>query len=341
MSSLEGDQLLRTYVDLKGYVDAIQAMTKSLGGASLGMDAALTARLPAWVAAGASVDSDALVSDLVIPLVEGAPTVADSESVIAKHVPASTVALLETHDYGKQLTATLDQLKKEPTFADALKQVDQAAAVLGGLDHLIGWIGDVGVVVTSDGTTPGGGLVIVPTDADQATQIATQVRNLVALAGSSSGITITDEAYGKGTITTIDLGDVSKLNSGGDATVVPNMPFSGHVQISYTVQDGLVIVGAGPAWVKSIVDVKGGSSLADQARYKDAMNRVGTRNATSVFVDLAAIRGLVEPLVTKLPGSNYATEIKPYVEPFDVLAGATRTSDGKTLARYVITVKTP
>ena len=215
MSSLSGDQLLRTYVDLKGYFDAVKAMAKSIGGASLNIETALADRLPAWVAAGASVDSDALISDLAIPLVEGAPTVADSESVIAKRVPASTLALFETHDYGKQLTATLDQLRKESALADALKQVDQAAAALGGLDHLIGWIGDVGVVVTSDGTTPGGGLVIVPTDADQATQIATQIRNLVALAGASSGITITDEAYGKGTITTIDLGDVSKLNSGG------------------------------------------------------------------------------------------------------------------------------
>ncbi len=337
MASLSGDQLLRTYVDVKGYFEAIQAMAKSVGGTSLNIDAALADRLPAWVAAGASVDSDALVSDLAAPLVEGAPTVADSESVIAKHVPASTLALFETHDYGKQLTATLDQLRKEAGLADALKQVDQAAAALGGLDHLIGWIGDVGVVVTSDGTTPGGGLVIVPTDEKQATEIATQIRNLVALAGASSGITITDEPYGSGTITTIDLGDVSKLSGGSAAT----LPFSGHVQISYTVQDGLVIVGAGPAWVKSIVDVKGGSSLADQARYKDAMNRVGARNATSMFVDLAAIRSLAEPLVAKLPGSNYATEIKPYVEPFDVLAGATRTSDGKHLARFVITVTNP
>jgi Protein of unknown function (DUF3352) len=337
MSSLSGDQLLRTYVDLKAYFDAVKAMATSVGAAGLTIEAALADRVPAWAAAGASVDSDALISDLAAPVVEGAPTIADSESVIAKHVPATTLALFETHDYGKQLSATLDQLRKESALTDALKQVDQAAAVLGGLDHLIGWIGDVGVVVTSGGTMPGGGLVIVPTDVDQATQIATQIRNLVALAGSSKGVTITDEPYGTGTITTIDLGDVSKLSGGSAMT----LPFSGHVQISYTVQDGLVIVGAGPAWVKSIVDVKGGSSLADQARYKDAMNRVGARNATSMFIDLAAIRSLAEPLVAKLPGSNYATEIKPYVEPFDVFAAATQTSDGKNLARFVITVTNP
>ena len=93
--------------------------------------------------------------------------------------------------------------------------------------------------------------------------------------------------------------------------------------------------------MKSIVDVKAGSSLADQARYKDAMNRVGAKNASSVCVDLTAIRTLVEPLIAKNGGANYATDIKPYVEPFDVLAGATQSSDGKSVSTYVVTVIKP
>ena len=153
----------------------------------------------------------------------------------------------------------------------------------------------------------------------------------MALAGGSAGITIRDEPYGTGTITTIDLGDVSKLAGAG--TAVAGLPISGHVEISYTIQDGLVIVGTGPAWVKSIVDVKPGSSLADQARYRDAMSRVGSSNASSVYADIGAIRKLVEPLVAKDAGSNYATDVKPYLAPFDVLAGARRTTDGNDARR--------
>ncbi len=338
-AGLDGDQVTRAYVDLKAYLDAIKSTLGTMGGAGLGLDQALLDRIPAWVGTGGRVESDALVGEAIVPLVEGAPTVADSASVIARHLPASTLAVFEAHDYGKLLGAQLDQLRKDPTLADGFKQVDQAAAVLGGLDHLIGWIGDVGVVVTADGSTPGGGLVIVPTGVDEANQIVTQLKNLVALAGGSSGITIRDEAYGSGTITTIDFGDLAKLSGlvgGGSAT----LPISGHAEVSFTVQDGVAIVGIGPAWVKSIVDVKAGASLADQARYKDALGRVGSKNATSVFVDLAAIRTLVQPLVAKDVGAKYETDVKPYIEPFDILAGASRTSDGKMVSRYILTVTT-
>jgi uncharacterized protein DUF3352 len=336
MSSLSDDQVTRTYVDLKAYFGALHDMTSASGGTA--MDQSLLDQLPSWFAAGGRFESDALTSEAVAPVVADAPKVADSESLLAKHVPSSTLALVEVHDTGKLLKYQLDLLRKG-SMADAFKQIDQAAAVMGGLDKLVGWVDDLGVVVTSDGATPGGGLVIVPTDVDQATAIATQVRNLVALAGGSSGVVIRDEPYGSGTITTFDIGDASKLNSG--SMMVPTLPFTGHVEISYTIQNGLVIVGAGPAWVKSIVDVKAGSSLADQARYREAMARVGATNASSFFVDITGIRKLVEPIIAKEGGSNYATDIKPYVEPFDVLASASRTSDGKTVARYIVTVIKP
>ena len=120
------------------------------------------------------------------------------------------------------------------------------------------------------------------------------------------------------------------------------VPFRGHAELSYTVQGGVVIVGVGPAWVKSIVDVKAGSSLADQARYKDAIHRVQAKNASSVYVDLTAIRKLVEPLISKLPDSgNYAVEIKPYVQPFDILVGAGWTDGNLNRGRYVVTVINP
>lgn len=341
MASIKDDQVTRSYIDMKAYFDALTSMSGMMGGTAT-LPQSMLDRLPAWVGAGGRIDSDALVGTLVAPVPSGTPTVDDRESAIAKRLPAQTIALFDAHDYGTLLKAQLDQLRNDPQLGAALKQADQAAATLGGLDHLIGWIGDVGVVVTADGATPGGGIVIIPTDVDQATGVMTELRNLIALGGASSGITITDEPYGDGTITTIDAGDlgalIGKLNP---SSSTPTLPISGHVQVSYTIQNGALIVGIGPDWVKSIVDVKPGSSLADEARYKDAMNRVGAKNATSVWVDLTAIRTLVEPLIAKNGGANYATDVKPYVEPFDVLAGATQTDDGKSIATYVVTVIKP
>ena len=341
MSSLSGDQLTRTYVDVQAYVDAVKAMPGMSVLGVTGLEQTMLSRLPAWAAAGGRVESDALAGELVAPLAADAPVIADQESAIAKHVPASTVLLVDGQDYGKRLAVQLGELRKQPTLADALKQVEQVASVLGGLDKLIGWVDEVGIIVSAEGGTPGGGVVIVPTDVDQATQLATSIRNLIALAGGSSGITIRDEPYGSGTITTIDLGEASKFGGQGDVSMIPNLPLTGHVEISFTVQDGLVIVGSGPAWVKSIVDVKPGSSLADQTRYRAAMDRVGARNSASFYLDISAARKLIEPLAASQTGSNYATDVKPYLEPFDILAGASRTSDGKTISRTILTVTNP
>jgi hypothetical protein len=210
---------------------------------------------------------------------------------------------------------------------------------VGGLDHLVGWIGDVGVVVTSDGKTPTGGLVIVPNDVAAAEKVVTELRNLIALAGSSGGVTTRDEAYGAGTITTITVTDLSRL--AGNSAAAPFLPFPGPAEVSYTIQGGVVIVGLSPAWVKSIVDVKAGESLADQARFKDAIHRVEAKNTSLLFVDLAAVRTLVEPIIAQEPGSNYSVEVKPYVQPFDVFVGAGWTDGDTYRARYVVTVVNP
>jgi hypothetical protein len=340
MAGISGDQVTRTYVDLKAYFDAMTKLVDSLGaGAGTGIDKTLLDKLPAWVAFGGRIEGDALVSDLVTPVVASAPKLDDHVSTIAGRLPASTVVLLELHQFDKLFTAQLAQLRSNPSTAESLKQVDAAAASVGGIEHLVGWIGDVGVVVTSDGTTPGGGLVIVPTDAAAADKVVIELRNLVALTGSSSGVTTRDEAYGAGTITTIDFGDVAKLNGGGGAAL--GLPVTGHAELSFTVQGGVVIVGVGPAWVKSIVDVKAGASLADQSRYKDAIGRVEAKNASSLFVDLTAIRKLAEPVVSQLPDSNYATEIKPYLQPFDVFVLSGWTAGDTNRARYVLTVTNP
>jgi hypothetical protein len=338
LAGISGDQVIRTYVDLKAYVDAV---TKLAGTLAPGADVqkAMLDKLPPWIAVGGRIESDALVSDLVSPVVPAAPRIDDHESTIAGHVPPSTVVLFEVHQFDKIFKAQLDQLRSNPGLADGLKQVEDAASRLGGLDHLVGWIGDVGVVVTSDGTTPGGGLVIVPNDGAAADKVVTELRNLVALAGLTSGITTRDEAYGSGTITTIDFGDLTKLTGGGGAAL--GLPLTGHAELSFTVQGGIVIVGAGPDWVKSIVDVKSGGSLAEQTRYKDAIHRVQAKNATSLFMDLAAVRKLAEPLISKMPQSNYTTEIKPYVQPFDLLVFASWTEGETIRARYVITVTNP
>ena len=339
MAGLSADQLTRIYVDLKSYAAALKSLAGSVtGGAAL--DSLPLTKVPDWMAGGMRVESDALASELVLPTVAGAPKVTDHESAIARHLPASTVAVLETHDLGTTLLAALPELRKQPGMAAQLDQIEQAAKVVGGLDAALEWIGDVGVVVTADGTTPGGGLVVVPSDQKKADAFSAQIKTLLQLAGLAGKVKVTDEPYGAGTITTIDAGDLSQL-MGGASGASGTLGINGNLQISFTNQGGVVIIGLGPDWVKSIVDVKPGSSLADQARYRDAMARVGTSNSQSLFADITAARKLIEKVGGSTAGSNYTTDIKPYVTPFDVLAAATSSKDDLVTLKTVLTVTKP
>lgn len=343
MAGIAGDQVSRSWVDLRRYLEAALAMAGPDVRAGGSLERALLDRIPAWGAFGGRIESDALVGRALSPRVAGNPTRVNRAGTIGAKLPASTIALIETHDYGAGLTATLDQFRSDPTLAPAFEQLDQAAALLGGLDTLIGWIGDVGVVLTVDGGTPSGGLVIAPTDATKADQFFTSLKNLVSLAGVTGGVVVRDEPYGDGTITTIDLGDARQLlGAAAGSSAAPDLPLSGRVEISFSVQRGLAILGVGPGFVKSVLDVRSGSALADQARFRDAMNRVGTNNVSSVFVDLAAIRKLAEPLASSLPaGATYATELKPYLEPFDLLVAAEMTGDKVDTTTFILTVTKP
>ena len=156
--------ITRTYVDLKAYMAALKAMTGSLGarppstrrcstGCPTGSPRVVGSRATPWPARWSRRSSMGR---------RWSPTARASSPGTP---PASTLFLAEGHDVGKLVKYQLD-LMRAGAMAEAFKQIDQAAAVMGGLDKLTGWIDDVGVVVTADGTTPGGGLIIVPTDVD-------------------------------------------------------------------------------------------------------------------------------------------------------------------------------
>jgi len=343
-AEIAGDRVVRTYVDLKGSVDAVLGMAGSSALTAAGFDRSMLDRLPGWVAAGGRIESDALIGRWAAPHVaaaSGALTIVNTPSAIAGRIPASTLALIETHGVGAGLTAMLNQLKGDPQLAPSLSQVEQAAGALGGLDKLIGWMGDVGLVVADVHGSPSAGLVIVPTDAARADTVLTQLKNVASLAGQAVGVTVSDAPYGDGMITTIDLGDAASLLVKASGGSPAPFPIAGRVRIAFTVQRGLVLVGA-DAFVKAVLDVPSGASLGDQARYRNAMDRVGASNRASGFVDLAAVRALVEPLVSTQPGAaGYVTERGPYVAPFDVLAFAGVAGDKVNRGAVILTVIHP
>jgi hypothetical protein len=321
------------YVALRPLVDWSQKLAD--GDVMVGTipTEAITKFVPDWAAFWVRVEGDALVMESAAPKTETklGPT-EDRSSDVAKHVPATALALAVTHDTGATLKQTLDLYKDETTLKEITDAIDQALGILGGADGAVGWIGDTGLVVNPAGDSVEGGLVILPTDSAAASRFFTSVRNLATL-GSPIPVTFRDEDHNGTTITILGI-DAAGVGAGSPVPV-------GKIELAWAVTDDLVVVGSGSEFVKHILDTTEASSLASNARYKGLMDRVGTGTG-STFVDIAAVRGLVE---THLKGADaaalkeYETNVKPFLTPIDALAASSSVGGDLTTSTIIVTVK--
>jgi hypothetical protein len=255
-------------------------------------------------------------------------------------LPATTIAAIEAHDVGQGIAAALLTARADPEAAATLEQIEQAAALLGGLDGLTGWIGDLAVVVTLDGAELNGGLVIRATDAVAARAMTDSIHNLLVLAGTGGDITIDEVDHDGTTITIVDLGDLSSLLGDLGGLELPADPSTGTPAIlAWAVRDDLVVFGIGEAFVASVLDVREGASLADEERYQTAIAQAGATNNGQGYLDLAAAIAFVGAQLTGSEADSWATDIEPWLAPLDGTAFTSSRSDGLMTSRFVITVR--
>lgn len=324
-AAFTGDQLAFAYIDVDAALAMAAAGPPDVNGAVQAGEA-LRGVIPAWTAMSVRTDGDGLIGEAVWPHVEGSGIATTNRaSRLAERVPSSTVVLTDARDLGSVVTAMLEQIRSDPASAQGLAELEQAAALLGGLDSLVGWIGDTGVAVTRDGTKVDGGLVIVPADAAAADRLATTLSGFLNLFGADSGLQVRTEEHAGTEITIVDLGDAQDLLGGAapglDGLSVFGGAPSGPVELAWAINDQVVVIALGPAFVRSILDVDSGSSLADNARYRAALDLVGKDNAGSTFIDLNALREIGEGFMAAAGGSaiaDYDRDVKPYLEPFDI-----------------------
>jgi hypothetical protein len=180
---------------------------------------------------------------------------------------------------------------------------------------------DAGIVVTRDGASLNGGVVFTSSDRAAGERLLTTLRGFAILAGGQSGVTVRDEKDGDTTITIIDVGDLKTLGATAGA---PALPIEGHTEIAYASTADLIVIGVGDTFVKSVLDTKPGSSLADDGRFKSLIARVGDKNVGDAFVDITAVRELAETAAAKQPAFGaYLTDVKPYLVPLDAWMQAT------------------
>lgn len=349
VDSMDGDHIGFFYMDLEAVMDTALKVSQ-MAGDTPQMSDAMLALIPDWAAFRLRVEGDALVMDGTMPHNAAAPGPdANRANAVAGWAPPATVVLVAGNDYGNTLSETIELLRSDPALAETFAGIDQAAGMLGGVEAAIGWIGDAGVVVAQDGDVLEGGIVAVPTDPAAASQFLTTIKSFATLGGGTAGITVREEDHNGTTVTIIDLGSAQDLAgmAGGlsgvpvDPSMTPGLP-EGSIEIAYAATDDVVVIGSGPDFVKSALDAGAGASLADESRYQDLVARVGSEHTGVTFVDIAAIRGIVEGFLADAPAADraeYEESIKPFLTPFDAFVAAS-TVGGETDGQHtVITVK--
>ncbi|MFH0751078.1 MAG: DUF3352 domain-containing protein, partial [Chloroflexota bacterium] len=314
------------YLDTKAFVDAALAAAGDQAGLPAGCLDLVVEKIPAWAAGSARAEDDALVFTTTIKTTGAASTMKESASSIASHLPASTVAVIDVRDLGPRLVAAIDSLKTtlacDPSAAEAMTQVEQALAAVGGAEALIGWVGDTAVAVTVDRTSFGGGLAATVTDEAKAGRAFDQFKMLLALGSSGAGLTSRQEAYGAGTLLVVTI----PADAVGAA--IP--------EIAATVQGGVFALGT-IDFVKAVVDTSAAGSLAKDPVYERAITLAGGDGTVDVFIDIAGIRAGVEAMLPDEARTQYETEIKPFLVPLEAFALVAEAPGATTVLRAVIT----
>jgi hypothetical protein len=343
LDATTGDHVGFAYLALRPLLDwSSQLAQEEMAGAPLPDE--LLGMVPDWAAFALRVEGDALRMEVIAPPAAAQAPAANRTSTVADHVPGTAVALSISHDYGQGLLDTLDIYRDEPALAEAIEAVDQAIGFLGGPDAAIGWIGDLGVTVTRTDDSLEGGLIVAATDSEAAGRLFTSLQTLLSLGGASMGVEVREEPYAGTTITIVDLGDVSDL--AGQAGLPPDMMVggatpSGHVELAYAVTGEIVILGSGPGFVRSVLDTTPATSLASTERYKGALERAGQGSGVA-FADITSIRELIESAMAANAAGDvpaYEREVKPFLEPFDVLVATTSIDGTLTRSTTIVTVK--
>ena len=288
------------------------------------IDETVLALIPAWQASTARFENDAIVTTSVGPAWTIGYDATNRSSDLLGHVPAKTIVYLDSHDIGPVLTALLAKFRALPEAKPAFDQFDQAMNLLGGFDAVLGWWGDTAFVVSPlDDGTLGAGLVIHPRDPAAADRLFTTLNGFLALAGGSSGVAIRTEDHNGTKVTIVDLSAVPGANPSAGG-----LPPGYKPEFAWAVNKDVVVIGYASAFVKAVLDAGPGSSLADDARFKGLLGRVGPDNLGVAFVDIAAIRGLIEPYVQSVVPADkwdyYVKEIQPYLKPLDAIVSNVR-----------------
>jgi hypothetical protein len=128
----------------------------------------------------------------------------------------------------------------------------------------------------------------------------------------------------------------------GGVPVEPSGLPNAEVKLAYVANEKVIAIGSSPDFIKHVLDAGAGASLADESRFTGLVGRVDAQHTGVTFIDLTAIRGLVEASMADAPAdkkAEYEESVKPFLTPFDALVATGSVGGSNDQMRTLITVK--
>ena len=268
MRRVPADHLASMYVNLRGLAGAAGA-EEQLSGYSNASLALVVEQGGLRVAGNAPFDADVAPANA-----REAFALASEPSSLANWMPEDTLAELVVFGLGQTLAAAEDQLGATPEtgeIADSITELRGLAALFLGIDldqdllPLFSREAAVAIGGLQDGD-PRGQLLLRPADADAAQETLNRMRDSLR----ERGVAVEEQEVEGVTITTVEVPQVG--------------------QLSYAMQDGVIIVGLDPDQVAaSLSAAADGTTLGASTRYRSAWDLAGVRGGNEIWVDVAAV----------------------------------------------------
>ena len=348
--TLAGDQLATAWFS----GDALQSAAPASPDPSLpipaipGLDA-LASAVPDWFMLGVRAEDDAAVVELVsapLPAATAGPSLlpmpAGHASALLGLAPADTLVYVEHQGTGVALQNLLTSMGSVPELQEAL-------GMLGGLTSpadLVGWVDDAAILVSAEGAdlasvNPRVTVLLAAKDAASASEKVTTLKTLLGFLGvGGQGITVTDTQVGDVTATTVTITDLGSLLPPGTIPGTTDLP-TGELTFSIAAKDRVVYLAIGGGTIEKVLGVQAGASLADDPGFKQATARGLANSQATMYVAAGAAIDFVEPFLPADVAAQWATDIKPYVDPIQSFASWTTSDANGMRFRSVLTVTQP
>jgi hypothetical protein len=330
---LPDDRLMLGVYDLEELVVASLEASAEMSGVPQDAFAALLENQPMRGAFAVSAAGDRLAFDAVTDAPTGAFAVSNEARGLAEEVPGDALYYAEAGNLGAGIAAMIEVLKEaaasDPTVGDEIATFE--AALGTDIEEFVTWIGDAAMTAGWDGSEAYLGIVVIPTDVDDARQRLAQLAGFARLAmlDPSSGLTVEESEVDGTEVTTIRWEDPSMVPD-------PTVPVPTGMAIEFAVTDDRVVIGLGDRFVGRALELDPSDSLAANDRYASAIDAFGgDDHAGAVWMDLAQLREALERALgptAEAFGVPYAAEVQPWLEPLDRIVAVSRL-DGELLVQ--------